>query len=86
MVLFNDALNTFYLWLYGIETYGKGPFREGESKPTAFLKSKNEKTTPTRCLTGRKEMVLFNNALNTFYLQLYGVGTYVPRTLCLQTK
>ena len=25
-VLFNDALNTFYLWLYGIR-HGKGPFR-----------------------------------------------------------
>ena len=26
-VLFNDALNTFYLRLYGIGTYGKGPLR-----------------------------------------------------------
>ena len=26
---------------------------------------------------GRKEMFLFNNALNTFYLQLYGVGHMV---------
>ena len=24
--LFNDTLNTFYLWLYGA-THGKGPFR-----------------------------------------------------------
>ena len=26
-VLFNDALNTFYLRLYGVRTYGKGPLR-----------------------------------------------------------
>ena len=26
-VLLNDALNTFYLRLYGIGTYGKGPLR-----------------------------------------------------------
>ena len=26
-VLFNDALNTFYLQLYGVGTYGKGLFR-----------------------------------------------------------
>ena len=26
-VLFNDALDTFYLRLYGVGTYGKGPFR-----------------------------------------------------------
>ena len=25
--LFNNTLNTFYLWLYGRRTYGKGPFR-----------------------------------------------------------
>ena len=25
-VLFNDALNTFYLWLYGVR-YSKGPLR-----------------------------------------------------------
>ena len=27
-ILFNDALNTFHLWLYGVgHNYGKGPFR-----------------------------------------------------------
>ena len=25
--LFNDTLNTFYLRLYGVRHYGKGPFR-----------------------------------------------------------
>ena len=34
-VLFNDALKTFYLRLYGVgHYYGKGPFRERESKST----------------------------------------------------
>ena len=31
-VLFNDALNTLYLWLYGIRHYGKG---QRERKPAA---------------------------------------------------
>ena len=26
-VLFNDALNTFYVWLYGVRHNGKGPLR-----------------------------------------------------------
>ena len=26
-ILFNDARNTFYLRLYGVKTYGKGPLR-----------------------------------------------------------
>ena len=26
--LFNDALNTFYLRLYGVRDNGKGPFRQ----------------------------------------------------------
>ena len=29
-------------------------------------------STQNRCLEGSKENVLFNDALNTFYLQLYG--------------
>ena len=33
-VLFNDALNTFYLRLYGVR-HGKGPFRCRERKPAA---------------------------------------------------
>ena len=32
-VLFNDALNTFYLLLYGRQTYGKGPRRWKYGKP-----------------------------------------------------
>ena len=26
-ILFNDVLNTFYLWIYGVKTYGKGLLR-----------------------------------------------------------
>ena len=32
-VLFNDVLNTFCLWLYGVKPYGKGPLRKRERKP-----------------------------------------------------
>ena len=31
----NDKLNTLYLWLLWHQTYGKGPFRKQERKPTA---------------------------------------------------
>ena len=34
-ILFNDALNTFYLRLYGVGTYGKGPLRKRDRKPAA---------------------------------------------------
>ena len=59
-VLFNDALNTFCLWLYGR--------KEGR---VLFNDALN-----TFCLWlyGRKEgRVLFNDALNTFCLWLCGV-------------
>ena len=37
-VLFNDALNTYYLRLYGDkQNYGKGPFRYRERKPAAAI-------------------------------------------------
>ena len=34
MFIFNDALSTFYLWLYGVE-HGKRPLRQLERKPAA---------------------------------------------------
>ena len=59
-VLFNDALNTLYLRLYG-------------RKERNVLFNDALKTLYLR-LCGRKEgNVLFNDALNTFYLRLYGV-------------
>ena len=66
-VLFNDALNTFYLRLYGKE----GVIWKGR-KEMFYLT-----THSTHFIYGymeRKEgNVLFNDALNTFYLRLYGV-------------
>ena len=53
-VLFNDALSTFYLRLYGVRHMVKNhsDCERGNVKE------------------GRKKMFLFNDALNTFYLWL----------------
>ena len=56
-ILFNNALNTFYLLLYGRE------------RNVLFNNALN---TFYLLLYGRERNVLFNNALNTFYLRLYG--------------
>ena len=67
---FNDALNTFYLRLYGVRHMVKDH-------------SDSERGSPLLphgllFLEGTKEgNVLFNDALNTFYLQLYWHQTYV---------
>ena len=59
-VLFNDALNTFYLRLYGRK---EGNVLFNDALNTFYLR-----------LYGRKEgNVLFNDALNSFYLRLYGI-------------
>ena len=58
-VLFNDALNTFYLRLYGVRHMVKDH-------------SDSEKRERER-ERERERNVLFNDALNTFYLRLYGV-------------
>ena len=62
-VLFNDALNTFYLRLYGI----------GWKESRTFYLM----THSTHYIYGYMVLawkVLFNDTLNTFYLRLYGVG------------
>ena len=59
-VLFNDALNTFYLRLYG-ERERNVLFNDALN--TFYLQLYGE----------RERNVLFNDALNTFYLRLYGV-------------
>ena len=68
-VLFNDALNTFYLRLYGVRHMVKDHSDSEKGNPLPphrLLLSINS-------LYGRKEgNVLFNDALNTFYLRLYG--------------
>ena len=56
-VLFNDALNTFYIRLYGRE------------RNVLFNDALN---TFYPWLYGRERNVLFNDALNTFYIRLYG--------------
>ena len=68
-VLFNDALNTFYLRLYGVGHM--------EGMKEGFYLT----THSTHFIYGymasdiwKEGRVLFNDALNTFYLRLYGVG------------
>ena len=58
-VLFNDALNTFYLRLYG---------REREM----FYLTMHSTHFIYGYMGERERNVLFNDALNTFYLRLYG--------------
>ena len=59
-VLFNNALNTFYLQLYGMK---EGNVLFNDALDTFYLRLYGMKE-------GRK--CLFNNQLNTFYLRLYG--------------
>ena len=64
-VSFNDALNTFYLRLYGVGRK-EGNVSFNDALNTFYLRLYG---------VGRKEgNVSFNDALNTFYLRLYGVG------------
>ena len=64
--LFNDAINTFYLRLYGVRHMVKDH-------------SDSERENPLPPLYGlhleerKKGNGLFNDVLNTFYLRLYGV-------------
>ena len=77
-VLFNDALNTFYLRLYGREreflfyltTHSTHfIYRYMGERNVLFNDAFN---TFYLRLYGRERNVLFNDALNTFYLRLYG--------------
>ena len=66
-VLFNDALNTFYLWLYG--------YNKKRSLFDVNILSSGSFNGCLGCFTRMLEWkgkFLFNDALNTFYLQLYG--------------
>ena len=68
-VLFNDALNTFYLRLYGIRHI----IKEGR-KEMFYLMMHSTHFIYSYMASDRKEgNVLFNDALNTFYLRLYGI-------------
>ena len=67
-VLLNDALNTFYLRLYGaIHGRKEGNVLLNDALNIFYLRLYG-------AIHGWKEgNVLFNDALNTFYLWLYGV-------------
>ena len=81
-VLFNDALNTFYLRLYGVRHMVKDHSDSEREREMFYLT-----THSTHFIYGymasdiwlrtilivRERNVLFNDALNTFYLRLYGV-------------
>ena len=65
-VLFNDALSSFYLRLYGVGARKERNVLFNNALSTLYLRLYG--------VGARKERnVLFNNALNTFYLRLYGV-------------
>ena len=81
-VLFNDALNTFYLRLYGIghmvKDHSDSKMKEGnvlfnDALNTFYLRLYGvgymvKDHSDSEMKEGN---VLFNNALNTFYLRLY---------------
>ena len=76
-VLFNYALNTFYLRLYGIRHMVKDHSDSEKGNPLpphGLLLSINSKGSFI-CIFYMH--VLFNDALNIFYLRLYGVGYMV---------
>ena len=85
-VLFNDALNTFYLRLYGRK---EGNILFNDALNTFYLRLYRYGWLGMECMgcvglqispshlgteTRKEGNVLFNNALNTFYLRLYGYG------------
>ena len=73
--LFNDALNTFYLRLYGVGERTKERKKERkEKKKRKWQRGRHEVIDTTK---ERKGNALFNDALSTFYLRLYGVGHMV---------
>ena len=80
-VLFNDALNTFYVRLYGVRHMVKDILiaREREmfyltTHSTHFIYGYMTSDIWLRTiLIARERNVLFNDALNTFYVRLYGV-------------
>ena len=77
-VLFNDALNTFYIRVYGIRHMVRDHSdseRGNPLHPHRLLLLINSKV-PVRSLethTEREGNGLFNDALNTFYIRVYGI-------------
>ena len=81
-VLFNNALNTFYLWLYGVRHMVKDHSDSERERNVLFNDALNtfylwlygiRHMVKDHSDSERERNVLFNDALNTFYLRLYGV-------------
>ena len=78
-VLLNDALNTFYLWLYGererfyLTTHSTHFIYGYMEREREVLLNDTLNTFYLRLYGEREREVLFNDALNTFYLRLYGI-------------
>ena len=83
-VLFNDALNTFYLRLYGVMRMVKDHSDREEGRKEMFYLTTHSThfiygymasciwLRTIQIARGRREgNVLFNDALNTFYVRLY---------------
>ena len=68
-VLFNDALNTFYLWLCGVRHMVKNHCKSMLIIVSTCYRFNNYFFEDSRRKEGN---VLINDALNTFYLWLYG--------------
>ena len=81
--LFNYALNTFYLRLYGVKHMVKDHSdseRGNQLPPHGLLLSINSKgyfIGGSNSVRRKEGNALFNDTLNTFYLRLYSVGYMV---------
>ena len=76
-VLFNDALNTFYLWLYGVGHMVKDHSDSEIGNPLPPHGLLLPISIKGSFMEGRKEgNVLFNDALNTFYFTVIWRRTY----------
>ena len=76
-VLLNDALNTFYLRLYGVrhivKDHSDSERNEGRKCFICSVVRIDLNMSRPHWATRKEGNVLFNAALNTFYLRLYGV-------------
>ena len=75
-VLFNDALNTFYLQLYGVR-YNMVKDHSGSGRKEVNVLLNDALDTFYFTVIWKEGNVLFNDALNSFYLRIYGVGHMV---------
>ena len=76
-VLFNDTLNTFHLQLRGIGHMVKDHSDKERGNLLLSLHQLHKEYLYTFIFVRKEENVLFNDALNKFHSQLYGVGHMV---------